>query len=57
MGKKHQDVRVLMHPAFAVFLTVFLISDVGTVYASKNLEILLNRKKRKRMQPRLKQKS
>ncbi|MGB3652303.1 MAG: tetratricopeptide repeat protein, partial [Rivularia sp. (in: cyanobacteria)] len=39
MGKKHQDVRVLMHPAFAVFLTVFLISDVGTVYASKNLEI------------------
>ncbi|MGB7381286.1 MAG: tetratricopeptide repeat protein, partial [Rivularia sp. (in: cyanobacteria)] len=39
MGKKHHDVRVLMHRAFAVFLTVFLISDVGRVYASRNLEI------------------
>ena len=40
MGKKHHDVRVFMHRAFAVFLTVFLISDVGRVYASRNLEII-----------------
>ena len=40
MGKKNHDVRVLMHRAFAVFLTVFLISDVGRVYASRNLEII-----------------
>ena len=40
MGKKHHHVRVLMHRAFAVFLTVFLISDVGRVYASKNLQII-----------------
>ena len=39
MSKKYHDVRVLMHRAFAVFLTVFLISDVGSVYASRNLEI------------------
>ncbi|MBF2016433.1 MAG: CHAT domain-containing protein [Rivularia sp. T60_A2020_040] len=40
MSKKHHDVRVIMHRAFAVFLTVFLISDVGRVYASRNLEII-----------------
>ena len=40
MSKKHHDVQVLMHRAFAVFLTVFLISDVGRVYASRNLEII-----------------
>ncbi|WP_414619592.1 hypothetical protein [Calothrix sp. CCY 0018] len=39
MGKKYHDVRVLMHRA-AVFLTVFLISDVGRVYASRNLQII-----------------
>ena len=40
MSKKHHDVRVLTHRAFAVFLTLFLISDVGRVYASRNLEII-----------------
>ncbi|MGB6294858.1 MAG: tetratricopeptide repeat protein, partial [Rivularia sp. (in: cyanobacteria)] len=40
MSKKHHHVRVLMHRAFVVFLTVFLISDVGRVYASRNLEII-----------------
>ncbi|NJO31657.1 MAG: tetratricopeptide repeat protein, partial [Richelia sp. SL_2_1] len=40
MSKKHHDVRILTHRAFAVFLTVFLISDVGRVYASRNLEII-----------------
>ncbi|MGF1676912.1 MAG: tetratricopeptide repeat protein [Rivularia sp. (in: cyanobacteria)] len=40
MSKKHHDVRVLTHRAFAVFLSVFLISDVGRVYASRNLEII-----------------
>ncbi len=39
MSKQHYDVRALTHRAFAVFLTVFLISDVGRVYASRNLEI------------------
>ena len=39
MSKQHHHVRVLTHRAFAVFLTVFLISDVGRVYASRNLEI------------------
>ena len=40
MSKKHHHVRILMHRAFAVFLTVFLISDVGRVYASRNLQII-----------------
>ena len=40
MGRKYHDVRVLIHRAFAVFLTVFLISYVGRVYASRNLEII-----------------
>ena len=40
MSNKYYDVRVLMHRAFIVFLTVFLISDVGRVYASRNLEII-----------------
>ena len=40
MSKKYYDVQVLMHRAFIVFLTVFLISDVGRVYASRNLEII-----------------
>ena len=39
MSKKHHHVRDLMHRAFVVFLTVFLISDVGRVYASRNLQI------------------
>jgi hypothetical protein len=43
MSKKHHQVRVLTHRAFAVFLTVFLISDVGRVYASRNLEIIAQR--------------
>ena len=29
MSNKYYDVRVLMHRAFIVFLTVFLISDVA----------------------------
>ncbi len=44
MSKKHHDVRVLMYRAFVVFLTVFLISDVGSVYASRNLEIIAQRR-------------
>ncbi len=44
MGKKHHHVRVLMHRAFVVFLTVFLISDVGRVYASRNLQIIAQQK-------------
>ncbi len=44
MGKKHHHVRVLMHRSFAVFLTVFLISDVGRVYASSNLQIIAQQK-------------
>jgi hypothetical protein len=40
MGKKHHDVQVLMHHAFAIFLIVFLISDVGRVYASRSLELI-----------------
>ncbi|MGB6296701.1 MAG: tetratricopeptide repeat protein, partial [Rivularia sp. (in: cyanobacteria)] len=40
MSKQHYHVRALMHRAFAVFLTVFLISDVGRVYASRNLQII-----------------
>ena len=44
MDKKHHDVRVLMHRVFAVFLTVFLISDVGRVYASRNLQIIAQQK-------------
>ncbi|MEM9926951.1 MAG: CHAT domain-containing protein [Cyanobacteria bacterium P01_D01_bin.50] len=37
---KKQNIKVLMHRAFVVFLTVFLINDVGTVYAGRNLEII-----------------
>jgi CHAT domain-containing protein len=44
MSKKHHHVRVLMHRAFVVFLTVFLISDVGRVYASRNLQIIAQQK-------------
>ncbi|MBV6622054.1 MAG: CHAT domain-containing protein [Rivularia sp. (in: Bacteria)] len=44
MSKKHHHVRVLIHRAFAVFLTVFLISDMGRVYASRNLEIIAQQK-------------
>ncbi len=44
MSKKHHHVRALMHRAFAVFLTVFLISDVGRVYASRNLQIIVQQK-------------
>ncbi|BAY83479.1 TPR domain protein [Calothrix parasitica NIES-267] len=40
MSKKHHHVRVLIYRAFAIFLTVFLISDVGRVYASRNLQII-----------------
>ena len=40
MSKKHHHVRILIHRAFAVFFTEFLISDVGGVYASRNLEII-----------------
>ena len=44
MSEKHHHVRVLIHRAFAVFLTVFLISDVGSVYASRNLQIIAQQK-------------
>ncbi|MGB3637759.1 MAG: CHAT domain-containing tetratricopeptide repeat protein [Rivularia sp. (in: cyanobacteria)] len=44
MSKNHHYVRDLTHRAFAVFLTVFLISDVGRVYASRNLEIIAQQK-------------
>ena len=43
MSKKHHHVRILIHRAFAVFFTVFLISDVGGVYASRNLGIIAQR--------------
>ena len=40
MSRKYYDVRFFMHRAFVVFLTVFLISDVGRVYASRDLEFI-----------------
>ena len=44
MSKKHHHVRILIHRAFAIFFTVFLISDVGRVYAFRNLQIIAQQK-------------
>ncbi|MEO0966748.1 MAG: CHAT domain-containing protein [Cyanobacteria bacterium J06639_18] len=40
MEKKNRDIRVLMHRTYAVVFTMFLISNVGTAYAGRNLEII-----------------
>ena len=38
--KQRQGIGVFTHRAFAVFLTVFLISEAGTVYAGEDLEVI-----------------
>ncbi|MEM7555612.1 MAG: tetratricopeptide repeat protein [Cyanobacteria bacterium P01_A01_bin.84] len=40
MSKKHLSIPTFLHRAFAAFLTVFLLSDVGITYAFKNQQII-----------------
>ncbi|MEM7714752.1 MAG: CHAT domain-containing tetratricopeptide repeat protein [Cyanobacteria bacterium P01_A01_bin.68] len=40
MDKQHLYIRVLMHRAFVVFLTILLINDMGTAFAGRNSPII-----------------
>ena len=44
MSKKYLYARILMHRAFVVFFTLFLISDVQKTYAFKNQQIIAQQK-------------